>query len=139
MKIISDNYCLVQKRDLGLLPSFQALDVKYYIDSTYGLEFIKIDDPKLMEEIINADYIIDYFIYSNKNTEEIDKERRKAEQDLINTSLLVNKIKSKKEFEEIDLRCKILINLANELLSIAILNEKNKKKSNWLLKRLMIK
>lgn len=139
MKIISDNYCLVQKRDLGLLPSFQALDVKYYIDSTYGLEFIKIDDPKLMEEIRNTPYIIDYFTYSKKNVEEIDKERSKVEQDLINVSLLVNKIKSKKEFEEIDLRCKILINLANELLNIALLNEKKKKKSDWLFRRLMIK
>lgn len=139
MKIIGKNYCLVQKRDLGLLPSFQALDVKYYIDSTYGLEFIKIDDPKLVEEIINASYIIDYLIYSKKNVEEISRERSKVEQDLINVSLLVKNIKSKKEFEEIDLRCKILINLANELLNIALLNEKNDKKKDWLFRRLMIK
>lgn len=139
MKIVDKNYCLVQKRDLGLLPSFKALDVKYYIDSTYGLEFIKIDDPKLVEEIINAPYIIDYLIYSKKNIEEISRERSKAEQDLINVSLLVKNIKSKKEFEEIDLRCKILINLANELLNIALLNEKNDKKKDWLFRRLMIK
>lgn len=134
MKIIGKNYCLVQKRDLGLLPSQNSLDIKYYIDFNYGLEFIKIDDPKLREEIINTEYIIDYFVYIKKSVEEIDCERRKIEQDLISTSTLVNKVESKREIEEIDLRCKILINLANELLNMALINEENKKKKIGFLK-----
>lgn len=134
MKIIGKDYCLIQKRDLGLLPSQNSLDIKYYIDFYYGLEFIKIDEPKLKDEIINADYIIDYFVYIKKSGEEIDFERKKVEQELISTSALVNKVKNKREFEKIDLRCKILINLANELLNIALLNKDNKKKKFGFLK-----